>query len=78
MLAARSGGLTETVHDSYTGFLHEPGNVSQLVKQIEMLEADPAKAQNLGKAGREWLCKNCGEEQWLEDFDQILQNLLEK
>jgi glycosyltransferase involved in cell wall biosynthesis len=78
MLAARSGGLTETVHDSYTGFLHEPGNVSQLVKQIERLEADPAKARNLGMAGRDWLCKNCNDAQWLDNFDQILQNLLEK
>ena len=76
MLAARSGGLAETVQDSYTGFLHEPGNVSQLVKQIEMLEADPAKAQNLGKAGREWLSKNSNDAQWLDNFDQILQNFV--
>lgn len=76
MLAARSGGLTETVHDSYTGFLHEPGDVSQLVKQIEMLEADPANAQNLGKAGHEWLSKNCNDAQWLDNFDQILQDLV--
>lgn len=76
MLAARSGGLTETVNDAYTGFLHEPGDVNQLVRQIEMLEANPIKAQNLGKAGREWLCENCNEVQWLDNFDRTIHNLL--
>ena len=76
MLAARSGGLTETVNDACTGFLHEPGDVNQLVSQIEMLEANPTKAQNLGQAGREWLCKNCNEVQWLDNFDRTIHNLL--
>jgi glycosyltransferase involved in cell wall biosynthesis len=78
MLAARSGGLAETVKHGQTGFLHDPGDVRQLVSQVESLEADPAKAQNLGNAGREWLSKNSNDAQWLDNFDQILQNLLEK
>jgi hypothetical protein len=41
-----------------------------------MLEADPAKAQNLGKAGREWLSQNSNDAQWLDNFDQILQNFV--
>ncbi len=72
MLAARSGGLTETVEHNRTGLLHHPGDANQLADQILMLESEPMKAKSLGQNGREWLCNHCSEDEWLSKFDNIL------
>jgi glycosyltransferase involved in cell wall biosynthesis len=45
VLAAASGGLTETVKEGVTGFLHEPGNAEGLADDVERME-------KLGTKGR--------------------------
>lgn len=52
VIASRIGGLSHTVTDGVTGLLFEPGNVPDLMAQIERLLDDPALRQQLGRAGR--------------------------
>ncbi len=74
MLAARSGGLTETVVHGETGFLHEPGDAAELARQILALEAAPERRLALGRAGRAWLLAHTGEAEWLRKFTQVVEH----
>lgn len=53
VIATRTGGLPEQIHEDVTGILVSPGSVSELASAIEMLLDDPARAQALGQNLRE-------------------------
>jgi glycosyltransferase involved in cell wall biosynthesis len=73
VLAARSGGLNETVSEGVTGFLHAPGNSDQLARDVERLEAlGEIGRADMGRNGREWLIKNASPEEWRERFVAII------
>ena len=76
MLAARSGGLTETVQPGVTGELHEPGNATELAGQILRLDQDPARRAAMGRAGREWLLQNTRPERWREQLFKIVSQVV--
>jgi len=71
VLAARSGGLSETVTDNKTGLLHEPGNTGEIVRHLQLVANEPAKAKAWGSQGRAWLEKNTTPSDWLERFNTI-------
>ncbi|HCN78818.1 MAG TPA: hypothetical protein DIT13_16695 [Verrucomicrobiales bacterium] len=78
VLAARSGGLAETVEHGQTGLLHEPGNAGELAGQIFEMEAMSATSRAaLGHAGRRWLLTEANPARWLRQFDEILTGCLE-
>jgi glycosyltransferase involved in cell wall biosynthesis len=73
MLAARSGGLTETVHHEKTGWLHQPGATPELVSHVlacESMSSDQRFA--MGREGRAWLLRETRVDQWQDRFDSIL------
>lgn len=74
MLAARSGGLTETVVHGGTGFLHEPGNAAELARQVIDLDAAPERRIEMGRAGRAWLLANTNEQDWLRKFTRVVEH----
>ncbi|NBO20163.1 MAG: glycosyltransferase, partial [Proteobacteria bacterium] len=75
MLAARSGGLSETVVHGKTGFLHTPGNVNSLVDSLLHLESmSETERAAMGGAGREWLLANTSVAQWRRRFNEVLQS----
>jgi glycosyltransferase involved in cell wall biosynthesis len=71
VLAARSGGLAETVAHGETGFVHEPGNAAELAAHVLELESDANSRQRMGAGGREWLLRNAGEADWRQRFQEI-------
>lgn len=71
VLAARSGGLTETVTDQQTGLLHEPGNADELARQLHRVTTQPEHAKTWGIRGRAWLEQNTSSTEWLERFNTI-------
>jgi len=71
VLAARSGGLPESVAHEQRGFLHESGDAVQLACQIQTLTQQPELAMKMGLAGREWLLANAGAERWWQEFLKI-------
>lgn len=77
VLAARSGGLTETVLNGTTGFLHEPGDVAQLANDVEALEALGEKGrEEMGCNGRDWLVNNASPEEWRDRFASIVREVI--
>lgn len=71
VLAARSGGLSESVAHGERGLIHEPGDASALAKDILTLHQQPQIAADMGRAGREWLLANAGAERWWQGFMKI-------
>jgi glycosyltransferase involved in cell wall biosynthesis len=51
-LASRIYGLTDAVADGLTGWMHEAGNVLDLVQQLNSLFANPAELATKGRAAR--------------------------
>lgn len=77
VLAARSGGLTETVIEGETGFLHEPGNEEQLANDVERLEEmGRSGREEMGLRGRQWLIENASPEEWRERFVSIVREAI--
>ena len=76
MLAARSGGLTETVIDGSTGLLHTPGDARELAGQVIRLHRDPGLRREMGARGRSWLLEHAGEAFWLERFQKAVSHVL--
>jgi glycosyltransferase involved in cell wall biosynthesis len=73
VLAARSGGLTETVIEGVTGYLHNPDDAVQLADDVERLEALGSKGRaEMGQRGREWLVQNASPKEWRERFVAIV------
>ncbi len=71
VLAARSGGLPESVAHGQRGLIHEPGDAGGLAKDILQFHQQPQVAAAMGRAGREWLLANAGAEHWWQGFMKI-------
>jgi glycosyltransferase involved in cell wall biosynthesis len=52
VIAYRSGGLPDIVREHETGFLIPPQDIAQLAHAMDAVVADPARAGQLGQAGR--------------------------
>lgn len=79
VLAAASGGLTETVIPGRTGFLHTPGDAEALANDVERVEAMSLMQRNeIGQNGREWLIQNANPQDWINQFTQIIQDTKNK
>jgi len=76
MLAARSGGLTETVVEGVTGFLHEPGNADELAAQVLRIEETPAQALEMGLAGQRWLSENARLADWTQRMEAVFEHAI--
>lgn len=76
VLAASSGGLTETVFSGKTGFLHEPGNPEKLADDVERTESLGVTGRAaMGNAGRTWLLENASPEEWRGRFATIVKEV---
>jgi glycosyltransferase involved in cell wall biosynthesis len=53
VVAARTGGIQDSVEHGRTGLLVEPGDAGALAAAAQELLADPARARSMGEAGRE-------------------------
>jgi glycosyltransferase involved in cell wall biosynthesis len=74
VIAARSGGLVETVREGDGGLLHEPGNCDSLVEAVMKLEKlDPDERVGMGRAGRNWLVEHASPEAWKAGFTKIIE-----
>ena len=79
MIAARSGGLEETVTEGFTGFLHQPGDASQLANAIRRMEAIGVEGRaKMGAAGYQWLGQKASPELWQDRFYEIIQKAIQQ
>jgi len=73
VLAARSGGLAETVQHEVTGLLHEPGDAESLLRDVLTMENLPMPVRvECGAEGRRWLLREASAEAWKQRFEEIL------
>lgn len=73
VLAAASGGLTETVRHGRTGYLHEPGNPEDLTESIIRIEDDgPELRSRMGGAGRAWLEEEASPDLWRVALSELI------
>jgi glycosyltransferase involved in cell wall biosynthesis len=76
MLAAASGGLTETVRDGVTGFLYESANPKALAEVVKRLEDLPSEeVQAMGRKGRSWLLEEFSPAAWKIRFKGIVDSV---
>jgi glycosyltransferase involved in cell wall biosynthesis len=76
ILAAKSGGLQETVFHRRTGLLHEPGDPEQLAQQVIEMEENVELRHEMGREGRRWLEENTSLQDWQRKFSEILGHVL--
>lgn len=73
VLAARGGGLVETVSEAKTGFLHQPGVVEALADDVDRMEALGKEGRALmGRAGHRWLLDHASTDEWRKKFSAIV------
>lgn len=76
VLAARSGGLAETVQHEITGLLHEPGHAESLLRDVLTMEGLPMPVRvECGAAGRQWLLREASAAAWKTRFEAILETV---
>lgn len=77
VIAARSGGLVETVQEGEGGFLHTPGDSASLMETIlRMEEVGDFERQRMGLTGRKWLLQKASPEAWKRDFTSIVNSVI--
>ena len=54
VVAPRSGGPIDVVHDGVAGFLYEPGDGDDLGGYVDRLARDPEFRRRMGLAARRW------------------------
>jgi len=78
MLGAASGGLTETINDGVTGFIHQPGDGADLAESVIKLESMDVDARRaMGEAGYRWLLTEATLDRWQDRFAAIVSQTLE-
>lgn len=77
VIAARSGGLSETVVHGSTGLLHPPGSADAVAEAVMELEGMGRDGRiEMGRAGRQWLLANASPHLWRERFRTILDDTI--
>jgi glycosyltransferase involved in cell wall biosynthesis len=75
VIAARSGGLVETVQEGEGGFLHTAGDADSLVEAILKLEESGHTGRvTMGMTGRMWLLQKANPETWKINFEAIIRS----
>lgn len=72
VVATTVGDIPSVVRDGETGLLVPPGDPTALAEALVSLLSDPARAQQLGKAGGRWLAAEASWERVAEQVDRGL------
>jgi glycosyltransferase involved in cell wall biosynthesis len=75
VLAAASGGILDHVADGVTGWIHEPGNVTQLAAHIREVSDNPKEAASRGANGKERIALR-NTDRWNAEFDAYLESVV--
>ncbi len=71
VIAAKSGGVGESVLEGKTGFLVEPRNIKVLAKKIRVLLEDEKKLRKMSKEAREQIEKNFSWDKTAQAIEQF-------
>lgn len=77
VIAARSGGIVDHVTDGVTGWIHEPGNVIQLVEHLCKAADEPHECRKRGASGNK-LVGLRDPDIWVEEFNDFVTGITQK
>ncbi len=72
VVATRAGGVPEFLRDGESGILTEPRNPADLARAISELLADPERAEEMGRAGRQQVEQHYTERHYIDSVTQTL------
>lgn len=72
VVATRVGSLGETVHDGVNGYLTPAGDAAAMAARIGELLANPARAAELGAAGRQRVVDHWSLERMVEGYEDLI------
>ena len=75
VVASNHGGVTEIVHDGTTGHLVAPGDAGELATAVRSLAEDPARSEEMGRAGSREVSARFGLERMLEELQSVYDRL---
>lgn len=75
VVATRTGAATLLVQHGATGVLVEPNDLESLIAALEPLLADPARAEEMGKRGREKALRDHGVEVEAASINEVYRRL---
>lgn len=75
VLAARSGGIVEHVNHGITGWIHEPGNATQLAEHFREATANPELCRKLGTNGHK-LVEDRSPACWIAAFNDFIGDVI--
>jgi glycosyltransferase involved in cell wall biosynthesis len=78
VVVSNVGGLPEVVQDGVTGFLAPPRDVNALAEKLKILIKDAKLRQRMGKAGREFVRKNCDWNNNAKIMEKLYEQLIRK
>ena len=73
VVATRTGGIPELVHNDHNGFLVPPGDSLALADALERLGLDMALRERLGHAGRDTILRDFDQEQCVTNLVGLIQ-----
>lgn len=75
VVATKTGAATLLIQHGATGFLVEPNDLGSLIAALEPLLADPARAEEMGKRGREKALRDHGVEMEAASINEVYRRL---
>jgi glycosyltransferase involved in cell wall biosynthesis len=70
-VACATGGLLDLIQDDKTGILVTPGSVHELSRALRTLIDEPARANAIGDAGREFVRQRYAFERMVSSFEDL-------
>lgn len=77
VIASNIGGIPDLITED-TGFLFEPGNVTDLVSTLQGVAFDQQKLTEMGKAARHWAETNLDPEIYYAKLMRLYENLIDE
>ena len=77
VIAPRVGSIPEVVIDGETGYLTDPGDVSQVAESWLRLARHPEKAANMGETGRRRVVSRWSLDVMVEGYERLITELYE-
>jgi len=76
VICSRVRGQVDVIRDGVNGMLVPPGDVSALREAIRSLWADPARAEAMGKHGRQFIEEHHSFDNWVRDVYRVIDEVL--
>ena len=74
-MATSVGSVAETVLEGKTGYLAEPGNSEKLAERVISLLKDPARADELGRAGRQLVIDHWSIARMVDGYQDLIEEI---